>query len=85
MTRRFTPLAINTVIDQGVARGVFRDVSRPAALRAVMGPVMAHMLLTHVFPDPDAPPLDPNEMADALIDIMLHGLIPRPSQTETPS
>jgi len=76
---------ITALIDQGVARGVFRDVSRPAAMRAVMGPVLAHMFLTHIFPDPDAAPLDPGEMADSLIDITLHGLIPRTSSNETSS
>jgi len=76
---------IGALIDQGVAQGVLRDVPRPAALRAIMGPVLAHMFLTHIFPDPDEPPFDPKDMANALIDITLHGLIPRPSQTETAS
>lgn len=69
---------IADLIARGVARGQFRETPRDVALRAVMGPILAHMMLTHVFADPDAAPLDPDAVADGLVDILLNGLKPRP-------
>ena len=71
-----------TLFATGIERGVFREIDTHAALRAVMGPVIAHMLLTNVFNRPGDPQHDPAAMADALADIVLNGLKPRPG---TPS
>jgi AcrR family transcriptional regulator len=73
---------VGGLIEAGVARGQFRAVPRETALKATMGPIVAHMFLTHVFPDPEAPPADPVAVADGLADILLNGLRPR-TQTET--
>lgn len=70
--------AFDGLLTAGVARGVFRPVDGPAALRALIGPVLAHMLLTLVFVDEKTPPLDPVATADALADMVLHGLKVRP-------
>ena len=67
-----------TLFATGIERGVFREIDTHAALRAVMGPVIAHMLLTNVFNRPGDPQHDPAAMADALTDIVLNGLKPRP-------
>ena len=67
-----------TLFATGIERGVFREIDTHAAMRAVMGPVIAHMLLTNVFNRPGDPQHDPAAMADALADIVLNGLKPRP-------
>lgn len=73
--------AIETLIAQGVERGVFRTVDPEAAKRCVMGPMLAHLFLTQIFVDPDDPdpPPDPGATADAVADIVLNGLKPRSS------
>lgn len=73
---------IGALIAAGVSRGQFRDVPREIALKSTMGPILAHMIITHIFPDPDTPPADPVATADALADILLHGLKPRSAPTE---
>jgi AcrR family transcriptional regulator len=73
---------IGELISRAAERGHFRAVPRDAALRAMLGPMIAHVLLSHVFVDPDAPPIDPKATADALADILLNGLRPRPTSTE---
>lgn len=75
---------IGGLLDAGVTRGQFRAVPREVVLRAVIGPVMAHMFLTHVFPNPDAPPHDPETIADGLADLLLNGLRPRSDASPAP-
>jgi AcrR family transcriptional regulator len=70
------------LIEAGAARGQFRDVPREIALKSTMGPILAHMFITHVFPDPDAPPVDAEATAEALADVLIHGLKPRPAPAE---
>ncbi len=69
---------VGDLMARAAERGLLRPVPTDAALRAVMGPMIAHVLLTHVFVDPDAPALDPKTTADAIADILLNGLKPRP-------
>lgn len=79
-------VAIGGLIAAGVKRGQFRDVPREAALRATMGPILTHMFLTHLFPDPDAPAADPDATAAEIADVLLYGLKPRslPSRESAP-
>jgi hypothetical protein len=70
--------ALGELFSHAAAQGRFRAVPQPAALRAVIGPMIAHVLLTHVFVDPDQPGPDPVATADAIADILLNGLKPRP-------
>lgn len=70
--------AFRTLFAAGIERGVFRAVDGDAAMRTLMGPVIAHMLLTTVFNRPGDPEHDPAVMADALAEIVLNGLKPRP-------
>ncbi|MEN0652716.1 MULTISPECIES: TetR/AcrR family transcriptional regulator [Hyphobacterium] len=70
--------AFRALFAAGIARGTFRAVDPDAAMRTLMGPVIAHMLLTTVFNRPGDPDHDPGVMADALADIVLNGLKPRP-------
>lgn len=70
--------AFRALFAAGIERGRFRAVDAEAAMRALMGPVIAHVLLTTVFNRPGDPQHDPAVMADALADIVLNGLKPRP-------
>lgn len=72
--------AVETLIAHGVERGLFRPVPTDAAIRCVMGSMLAHLFLTQIFVDPEdpTPPPDPGAIADAVADIILLGLKPRP-------
>jgi AcrR family transcriptional regulator len=69
--------AVAGLLTRAAERGDLRAVRPEAAFRVVLGPMIAHVLLSHVFGDPDAPPLDPKTTADAVADILLNGLKPR--------
>jgi AcrR family transcriptional regulator len=69
--------AMRALLEAGVGGGVFRPVDADAFMRAVAGPALAHMTLTTIFSLPPDDLTDPADMADALADILLHGLKPR--------
>jgi AcrR family transcriptional regulator len=74
--------AIGAIIENGRRQGVFRAMDSEVAIRIVMGPMLVHMLLTHVLVDDrPAPPTDLDAMADTLLDAMLHGLKLQPEET----
>lgn len=70
-------MAIGHLIRTGARNGQFRDVTPEAAVLAFMGPAIAHMMLSTVFHLPGDPELDPEDLADAIADIVLNGLKPR--------
>ncbi len=70
--------ALTQLIEIGAAQGVFRDVDPRIVLRCVMGPMLASVLLHHVFAAPDMPQPDPETLADEIADFILNGLVPRP-------
>ncbi|MAC88270.1 TetR/AcrR family transcriptional regulator [Maricaulis sp.] len=69
--------AMRALLEAGVGANVFRPVDADAFMRAVAGPAFAHMALTTIFTLPPDTLTDPADMADALADILLHGLKPR--------
>tara|TARA_R110002096_G_scaffold382401_1_gene576264 strand:- start:357 stop:998 length:642 start_codon:yes stop_codon:yes gene_type:complete len=69
--------ALRSLLAQGNHQGAFRNVDPDAALRAFMGPVLAHLMLTTVFHRPGDEAKNPADMADAIADIVLYGLKPR--------
>ncbi len=68
--------AIAGLIQEGVKEGVLRNVPAEAAIRAIIGPVLAHMLLTHVFNQgrEKTNQKDVAALAAALADLLLNGL-----------
>ncbi|MGD2131718.1 MAG: TetR/AcrR family transcriptional regulator [Maricaulaceae bacterium] len=74
--------AFARLIAAGVRKGVFRDVDPKVAARAFAGPLFANMVLTFILPDPDDPPLDPDDLAAKAFDILFNGLA-APSSKET--
>jgi AcrR family transcriptional regulator len=65
---------VRHLVETAIRNGQFRDVSTEAALLAMMGPVVMHMMLSTVFRLPEDPDHNPGEMADAISDIVLNGL-----------
>lgn len=75
--------AIGALLEEGRRRGIFRRMDSEVAIRAIVGPVIVHMLLTHVLVDDrsrPAPRLDLDAMTDALLDAVLYGLEARPGE-----
>jgi len=65
---------MRTLLEAGIAKGVFRNVDPEAAMRSFAGPAIAHMLLTTVFLAPGDPHHDPAKLANDIADIVLNGL-----------
>ncbi|WP_323762053.1 TetR/AcrR family transcriptional regulator [Maricaulis sp.] len=73
--------SLRALLAAGVATGAFRDVDSDAFMRSVAGPGIAHMALTSIFALPPDHLNTPADMADAIADILLHGLKPRDPAT----
>lgn len=65
---------LGRLIDRGVAQGAFRDLGRDVVLRGCAGPMLAHMLLSTVFFDPDNPGPPAEVLAAGIADMVLNGL-----------
>ncbi len=65
---------IARILEKGIAQGAFRDVAPEVLLRLCGGPIVAHMFLTTVFADPDAPGPAPDVIAKGIADMVLNGL-----------
>ena len=71
--------AITALHSAGVEAGKFRAVDSDALMRLIAGPGLAHMALTSIFAFPPATLTEPEAMADAIADLLLEGLRPRPA------
>ncbi|UXY16223.1 TetR/AcrR family transcriptional regulator [Chitiniphilus purpureus] len=68
---------LKRVVEDGIARGEFRAVPVEHAVQTLMSPVVMLMIWQHsLVPcfDPDA---DPRSYLEAMLDLVLHGLMPR--------
>ncbi|WP_300544500.1 TetR/AcrR family transcriptional regulator [Maricaulis sp.] len=72
--------ALGALLETGVTAGRFRHVDTDIFMRMLAGPALAHMVLATVFELKPAAIEEPADIADALCDLLLHGLLPR---TET--
>jgi AcrR family transcriptional regulator len=72
--------ALGALLETGVTAGRFRRVDTDIFMRMLAGPALAHMVLATVFELKPAAIEEPADIADALCDLLLHGLLPR---TET--
>lgn len=66
--------AVKMTVTEGVRQGIFRHVQTESAARFIMGPVIAHLLLTHVFNKPNEAALAPDTLAGDVIDMVIDGL-----------
>jgi len=69
--------ALESMLVDGAAAGVWRPVGHAAAVRAIAGPVYGHMMLAHALAVPGSEPEDPSQIAAEIADILLYGLNPR--------
>ena len=65
---------LERLLEHGVRQGAFRAIHRDVALRACVGPLLAHMLLSTVFADPENPGPSPEVIATGIADLVLNGL-----------
>ncbi|MGK0267340.1 MAG: AcrR family transcriptional regulator [Maricaulis sp.] len=69
--------SMRALLVAAVEKRVFRDIDVDAFMRVMAGPVIAHMALTNIFNLPPQKLTDPDELANAIADILLFGLKPR--------
>jgi AcrR family transcriptional regulator len=69
--------SMRALLVAAVEKRVFRDIDVDAFMRVMAGPVIAHMALTSIFNLPPQKLTDPDELANAIADILLFGLKPR--------
>jgi AcrR family transcriptional regulator len=69
--------ALTALLAAGVDQGHFRPVDADILMRFVAGPVLAHMVLGTIFDMTPETLTEPADIADALCDLMIHGLKPR--------
>ncbi|WP_203291798.1 TetR/AcrR family transcriptional regulator [Maricaulis parjimensis] len=69
--------AMSALLEAGVEAGRFRRVDTDALMRLMGGPCMAHMVLTTIFDLQPQDISDPADMAGAICDLVLYGLVPR--------
>ena len=68
------------VIQRGIDRGEFRAVDVPESVHALIGPLVFLVLNKHSLGACSASfLLQPRLVIDALIDLVIHGLVPRPA------
>lgn len=69
--------SVRALLAAAVEKGVFRKVDTDAFMRVMIGPGIVHMVLTTIFELKPEKLTDPGDLADAIADILLYGLIPR--------
>jgi AcrR family transcriptional regulator len=69
--------ALSGLLQTGVEAGRFRPVDADVLMRGMAGPCLAHLVLTSIFDLQPQTLREPAEMAEALADLVLYGLLPR--------
>lgn len=69
--------ALKALLAAGVEQAKFRPVDGDILMRVVAGPVLAHMVLATIFDMAPETLREPADIADALCDLIIHGLKPR--------
>ena len=72
--------SMHALLAAAVETDVFRDIDVDAFMRVMAGPIVAHMALTNIFNLPPQKLTDPGDLADAIADILIFGLKPRPER-----
>ncbi|MDA4845472.1 TetR/AcrR family transcriptional regulator [Hoeflea poritis] len=67
--------ALELILQKGIATGQFRPVDAHLAIRNVMGPLLAHMLLTQIFRIDEDAQTTPQDFIESHFDILMNGLL----------
>ena len=68
--------AIEKIVQRGIDEGIFRPVNARLAVRNVIGPLVAHLLLSQIFKF-DAERADsPQDFLESHFDLLINGLTP---------
>ena len=67
--------ALELILQKGIAAGQFRPVDAHLAIRNVMGPLLAHMLLTQIFRIDEDAQTTPQDFIESHFDILMNGLL----------
>lgn len=70
---RAIPIAA-AIIQKGINSGEFREVNAELAVRSLIGPLMAHIMLTHVFGVGDKSKEATRALLTSHLDILMQGL-----------
>lgn len=65
---------VKVIIQKGIDNGEFRDIDPELAARSLIGPVLIHLILSHVFGVGDSGPDGMKALMDTHIDILMNGL-----------
>lgn len=71
---------VSQILAEGARRGLFRPVRTASLTRAFLGPMLAHMMLRHVFTVEGQAALAPHIFAQDLTEILLNGLCLEPQR-----
>ncbi len=66
--------ALETLIHRGIEQGQFRPVHPRHAVRSVVGPMIAHLLLWRVFGLDEEADADMETFVESHLDVLFHGL-----------
>lgn len=67
--------ALELIIQKGIAAGKFRPVDVPLAIRNVMGPLLAHLILSQIFRIDEDTHIAPQDFIESHFDILMNGLL----------
>ncbi|WP_136658092.1 TetR/AcrR family transcriptional regulator [Nitratireductor sp. XY-223] len=67
--------ALELIIQKGIAAGQFRPVDVHLAIRNVMGPLLAHLILSQIFRIDEDTHIAPQDFIESHFDILMNGLL----------
>ena len=70
--------ALTALVARGVAQGYLRPIDPELTIRSVVGPLIAHLMLSEVFSIRPADGLAMERMVENHVDILFHGISARP-------
>lgn len=69
---------LESMIEEGIEKGLFRPMNSRLAFRNIIGPVIANLLLLNIFQVEDDPSFTPEQFAESHLDILFNGLLAKP-------
>jgi hypothetical protein len=61
-------------LEKQMDAGVLRRMDTGAAARCFIGPLLAFLITRELFPQPDAPMLEPETMVKTVVEVFLRGM-----------